>query len=646
MSGPGETELNNDLIRLPDEWADWTITEHLGTGSFGTVYVAEKDGMERAVKVIRVPSDESERAALLVESKTEEAARLYLKDLVGNYMAEINTMYSLQENSHIVQIEDHLVVELEPFGYDIYIRMELLIPMRESFAGRVPSEKETVQVGLDICDALIDCDKHQIIHRDIKPDNIFVAEDGSYKLGDFGTARQLDVTFGTYSAKGTFSFMAPEVYRGERYNKQVDIYSLGIVLYRMMNRNKDPFIDPEKPMVYYQEREEAIKRRMDGEPIPAPVDASPAFTSVILKACEPSAKDRYPDAERFRKDLERVLTTDRPDLELTNRGIGARERHRKRKKRLILVLILLALAACVSGYYFFYVLPRKVVIVSSEDVRIAAEELIDHMVEDAGKANREKFAGYFRDTNDDTVNEYYSDFTRLGKYPGRYIGVLSDNISDDSQQSGGESDELSYFVNVIFYDPQNATDNGEVDGIWHTIFMTWEDGAWKLDGNPEKMEAARNILRESEAFPEDYRVVLENGGHNFAMEAPDDYMFFDEKAAYDNLIVYNGKFMWQNEDGSLGFTIWLANGKDQAVYFGDADVTITDLPGGTIYYNSNLPLNTWIQPGENRMLEFKVPAEEVVTGEREWNDVTPTVKLNEDPKEILFSGSGMEGSEA
>lgn len=291
-----ETENTENSIQLPDAWKSWSIIEQIGTGSFGTVYLAEKGLKKSAIKVISIPRDDAERSALLVESKTEEAAHQYLEDLLENYSKEIRAMYALQEDPHIVKIEDHMIEEISPLTYRILIRMELLTPLRDYFAAMAMSEEEAIQIGIDLCDALIACDTHRIIHRDIKPDNIFRSDEGVYKLGDFGTARKLDMTFGTYSTKGTFSYMAPEVYRQERYDRRVDIYSLGIVLYRFMNRNRDPFIDPEKHLIYYQDREEALRKRMEGEPLPPPADASGDFSYVIRKACAYQPGKRFPNA--------------------------------------------------------------------------------------------------------------------------------------------------------------------------------------------------------------------------------------------------------------------------------------------------------------------------------------------------------------
>ena len=75
--------------------------------------------------------------------------------------------------------------------------------------------------------------------------------------------------------------MAPEVFKGEGYTENVDLYSLGIVLYRLMNNNRAPFLSPTKQLISYKETIKAFERRMDGEEIPDPLHGTPAFTALI-----------------------------------------------------------------------------------------------------------------------------------------------------------------------------------------------------------------------------------------------------------------------------------------------------------------------------------------------------------------------------
>lgn len=96
------------------------------------------------------------------------------------------------------------------------------------------------------------------------------------------------------------------MYRGEQYDSRVDIYALGLVLYKLMNHNRLPFLNLEKQLITYRDKENALTRRMSGETPPPPVDAGEAFGSVILKACAYDAKERYQTPEKFREALEEI----------------------------------------------------------------------------------------------------------------------------------------------------------------------------------------------------------------------------------------------------------------------------------------------------------------------------------------------------
>ena len=86
----------------------------------------------------------------------------------------------------------------------------------------------------------------------------------------------------------------------------MDIYALGLVLYKLMNHNRLPFLNLEKQLITYRDKENALTRRMSGETPPPPVDAGEAFGSVILKACAYDAKERYQTPEKFREALEEI----------------------------------------------------------------------------------------------------------------------------------------------------------------------------------------------------------------------------------------------------------------------------------------------------------------------------------------------------
>lgn len=294
-------------------WPEWKITEKIGEGSFGKVYKAcrseQGTTFYSAIKVITIPSNPGELSSVRSESPNEQSVKEYFQGLVDECIQEVSTMEYFRGNSHVVSVEDYKVVEyLDDIGWDIYIRMEYLTSFMEYCAGRALSEDDVIRLGIDLCKALEYCQCQNIIHRDIKPENIFVSRFGEFKLGDFGIARELERTMSGLSKKGTYSYMAPEMYKGEAYDSRVDIYSLGIVLYKLRNHNRLPFISLEKQLITYRDKENALNKRMAGEKLPRPAEAGDAFAEVILKACAFDREERYANAEEFREALERVKT--------------------------------------------------------------------------------------------------------------------------------------------------------------------------------------------------------------------------------------------------------------------------------------------------------------------------------------------------
>jgi len=134
---------------------------------------------------------------------------------------EIGIMEQLKGAPNIIVIEDHAILYDEKDEYTILIRMELLENLH-SYINRkgVLSQKEIIKLGIDICRALTYCEKRNIIHRDIKEDNLFYSPIGDFKLGDFGVSRQLEKALYTSGMTqiGTSAYIAPEIYWGDKYD--------------------------------------------------------------------------------------------------------------------------------------------------------------------------------------------------------------------------------------------------------------------------------------------------------------------------------------------------------------------------------------------------------------------------------------------
>ena len=305
-------------------FGEWSIVREIGEGSFGKVFEIERRDFgytyKAALKAITIPQSRSEIERIADDGMGPESVTAYFRGFVQELVEEFRIMSKLKGESNIVSYEDHRVIEhTDEIGWDVFIRMELLTPLTKYAKEHGISRADVIRLGIDICSALELCRKNNIIHRDIKPENIFVSENGKFKLGDFGIAKTVEKTTGGLSKKGTYTYMAPEVYKGEAYGASVDIYSLGIVLYRFMNNNRAPFLPPYPTPIKYADRESAMARRIKGEPLPAPANADEALSRVILKACAYKPEERYSSAADMRRDLEVLLGEDeqQPDLDKT-----------------------------------------------------------------------------------------------------------------------------------------------------------------------------------------------------------------------------------------------------------------------------------------------------------------------------------------
>lgn len=373
--------MKNYYKKYEPIFGSWHITENIGQGAYGQVYIIERREMgvvyQSELKAITIPQDQNEIKSIMSDGMTEVEVTNYYKTLVQNIVNEFILMSKLKGNSHIVSYEDHLLVEHEDdIGWDILIRMELLTPLVEHTAHNTMDEREVIKLGIDLCKALEFCRKYDIIHRDIKPENIFIAPSGDYKLGDFGVSKTVEKTKIGLSRKGTYIYMAPEVYSGKPYGATVDIYSLGVVMYKLLNNNRTPFM-PEYPrLITYDDREEAFAKRIKGEKIPSPQNGSEELKKIVLKACSYNSEERFHSAEEMRKALEMLFFKEyeAPKKKEVKKQKEKREANSKRK-RIATVAIVVLLAISGLAYAMIPKAPQNIIGIDAEETLYIGDTL-------------------------------------------------------------------------------------------------------------------------------------------------------------------------------------------------------------------------------------------------------------------------------
>ena len=285
----------------------WEVVRKIGEGSFGGVYEIHRtlpDGRveKAALKKLTVPKDNIEIRELYSQSFSRETITAHYKEQVRELAKEYTLTQELNSCKNVVACHDvQCVQHADGIGWDIYIRMELLKPLKHVLSADY-QEMAVLKLGLSLCNALLACQEHHIVHRDIKPENILVSDRGEFKLGDFGIAKVSEKT-ATGTMTGTMGYMAPEVANRWHYGAQADIYSLGMVLYWMMNRRTLPFLPFPPAIPTAAQRQDAANRRFAGESFPPPVNGSRELKAIVMKACAFSTEERYQTVQELRRDL-------------------------------------------------------------------------------------------------------------------------------------------------------------------------------------------------------------------------------------------------------------------------------------------------------------------------------------------------------
>ncbi len=261
----------------------YRIGEIIGSGGMAIVYRGQDEltGQIVAVKVLRSEYVQDEAYVRRFEKESQIAIRYAHKNIVRTIEVGV------EEGRHYIVME--------------YVDGQTL---KEYIAehGRLQPE-EVVRIGWQICDALFYAHSHQLVHRDIKPQNILISREGAIKVADFGIAKAPDstMTISGSNVLGSVHYISPEQARGGVIDEKADLYSIGVVFYEMITGTV-PFAGDTPVAVAIKHLQEAP--RPPREIVP---DMPKALELVILKAMAKDPAVRYDNAREMARDLERTL---------------------------------------------------------------------------------------------------------------------------------------------------------------------------------------------------------------------------------------------------------------------------------------------------------------------------------------------------
>lgn len=273
----------------------YEIIERIGSGGMAIVYKA-KDALLNRIVTIKV---------LREQFVADE-------DFVRRFRREAQSAASLS-HPNIVSIYD-----VGKDGETEYIVMEYIEGknLKELIRDYAPiSSEQTLNLGIQIAEAIRHAHEHHIIHRDIKPHNILVTSDGRVKVTDFGIARAVSAATMTHTGDivGSVHYLSPEQAKGIQTNEQSDVYSLGIILYELLT-GKVPY-DGETPIAI------ALKHLQEEAVPPTKLNprVSQALENLVLRAIAKSPEQRYATAKDLLQDL-RNVQAGQPVSKLENQG--------------------------------------------------------------------------------------------------------------------------------------------------------------------------------------------------------------------------------------------------------------------------------------------------------------------------------------
>lgn len=240
----------------------------------------ENSDKKYIVKIISIPASRTQLDALLLAGAypSAEAAQKYFLSLAEGIAQETKVLEKLSKLEGFLAYEKCQYVPMDDgAGCDVYLLSTYKRALDRYFKHSPLTHLGAVNLGIDLCAALAECRRAGYLYVDLKPGNVFVTDDGSYRIGDIGFVAMDSLRYCSIPERCRSSWTAPELQDPlATLNPTVDIYALGLILYQAYNNGTLPFTG-----------------NAPSEPLPPPMYADYEMAEIILKACAPKPEDRW-----------------------------------------------------------------------------------------------------------------------------------------------------------------------------------------------------------------------------------------------------------------------------------------------------------------------------------------------------------------
>lgn len=254
-----------------------SMSDHHGVSCYPAM--EETTGNKYIVKVISVPASRTQLDALLLSGAypDEASALVYFKEVADGIVEENDVLNRLSQLEGFLGYEQ---CQLVPMDDDIGFHIYLLGPYKRTLSRQLQKQPIThlgaINLGLDMCASLTVSRRYGYLYADLKPENIYVTEGGSYRIGDLGFLRLDSLKYASLPDKYRNAYTAPEVTDPlSELNPTIDVYAIGAILYQIYNNGELP--------------------ENTTEPLSAPANADYEMSEIILKACASDPADRWED---------------------------------------------------------------------------------------------------------------------------------------------------------------------------------------------------------------------------------------------------------------------------------------------------------------------------------------------------------------